>query len=1584
MSDGSASSQQVAMKGSSSVSTSVNYPRLNKANAESIRVFLRLYDQYVEEVRARAQQLVPGEVSTEAVRPVKLKFCVDPEYLESIIALGFIKDVQSYESLTDEILRQFLETKSQESKESVTIDILDKIVDRSLKMDMTDRNAESRMQNLFVSYHGILRRNGIAWLLTANQSVAVGHVLSAVRPTALHDRLTSDLEFAYSDLRNDFKGFMAHAIKLSSAFQIIDNGPPSNDKTVNRTRAPRNKGRGVRKEAEVARDTPTPAKNPSSHSTRPTPLCLHAPCRAKGLRHYISDCTASSNEEKTAMYKELAAIRAKDGPAKSTRSQQNEKDGSSSAGNKTSTGTSGRLHGNSAGKVRLPASPSCQVTVADGKATFNGTGRCDDGSDDSIVSRKLAEAAVLRGVGKFTPITAVRLSVALKSGDEAEQFSFSRTWTVPRLVLHLAAGQLALLNVTFLVADDELSCEDLLIGLPVLQHLRVDTRTLLENQRAALDGADCSSVLNAAVSDASGKLGRLMIARLNRAGNAQAQMGDAHRPRVDYYEARARVDPFPDPSLIDPVDSGQAEEVSSAVEHMLQCALKVGMPPADAQQLKAIVDNHVDIFRTTFSSGPPAKLKPLKIQLTPDARPTRVKLRNYSKEQQEFLSKFVATLIATGMAYSNPTSPWACAPLLVPKPGAAKFRFTVDLRPVNRFTVRHQYPMPNIENELTKLGSSRFFATFDLSHGYWQLELDESSRVCQSFVTPDGIYTPTRVLHGTTNAVTHLQSALAEIIPDDLRPNLLYWLDDILIHAPAANLFIQAIEKFFSLCVQWNLKLHPAKCILYATEIRWCGRMLSASGIRYDPRRLEGLMSMAPPRTGADLQQFLCALQWLKQGIPNFTALVAPLHDILEIVYDRAGKRTKRAVARITLDSVGWGPSEKQAFDDCRGALAHQVTLAHRDDAKRLCIFTDASDTAWSGILTQVPFHDTCKPFSEQNHVPLGFLSGRFSQTQLGWSTLEKEAYAVMATLTRMHWLASCPSGFDLFTDHNNLIFLFDPLSVVPDLSQTSLRKVLRWAVQLSVYNYTCVHIKGAENVWADLMSRWALPLTVRRLVQIPTLPSSSAPDFEWPTSAALLDVQNRHRHERPPHLVLVDGLWCTPGGAKWIPDEASDMQLRLCVIAHTGPSGHRAIAATLNALRSCFHWSTMTSDVQAFVRACIHCLSTVGGGKVPRPFGPAVHGTKPNDLLQFDYIELGPSQAGDKYVLMLRDDHSDYKWFFAFAGESAENAALAIIDWCAAFGVPNCLMSDGPTHFKNETVRLVSKGLKVPHHFTLPYTPWSNGAVERLGRELLRVFRAVASELQMRLEEWPDILPLVQSVLNNAPSPSRGNVAPLTAFTGQDPSPPISTFMRTETAKPVTMSQVQRERALNIEKLVAACAELHPMVQRDVQENRRRMRESRSAGKLPNFAEGDFVLVAREDFSAGQKLALRWRGPRRIVKALGNYVFQVEDLRNGQVAEAHGTRLKFYADSSLDQAAIMSHVLSSETGMPVSRLIGFVDEPSGLKVQVRWKGLPPTEDTFEPLERIYEDVPALLLKMMSRKNAPAKLVAKAKSLLGL
>lgn len=65
-----------------------------------------------------------------------------------------------------------------------------------------------------------------------------------------------------------------------------------------------------------------------------------------------------------------------------------------------------------------------------------------------------------------------------------------------------------------------------------------------------------------------------------------------------------------------------------------------------------------------------------------------------------------------------------------------------------------------------------------------------------------------------------------------------------------------------------------------------------------------------------------------------------------------------------------------------------------------------------------------------------------------------------------------------------------------------------------------------------------------------------------------------------------------------------------------------------------------------------------------------------------------------------------------------------------------------------------MSQSLKVWQHFTLSETPWNCDAVERHGKEVPGTFRELLSEPQHRRTEWPNFVPMLQSILNNSLSP--------------------------------------------------------------------------------------------------------------------------------------------------------------------------------------------------------------------------------------
>lgn len=214
---------------------------------------------------------------------------------------------------------------------------------------------------------------------------------------------------------------------------------------------------------------------------------------------------------------------------------------------------------------------------------------------------------------------------------------------------------------------------------------------------------------------------------------------------------------------------------------MLDTAKANGLPQPLWEKLEALVFRYKEIFSNSFSAIP-AKVPPLRIDLTADAKPFRVKLRNFSTSQRDFMSNFTSKLENLGIVYANPSSSWACAPLLVRKAGPDLWRFTVDLRPVNSYKIPHAFPMPNVEQELTKTAKPKVFAGVDFIHSFWQLLLHVASRECQSFVTHENVWTPTCVLHGTTNAVLHLQAFLTTHLPREVREKVLLCVDDLLFH----------------------------------------------------------------------------------------------------------------------------------------------------------------------------------------------------------------------------------------------------------------------------------------------------------------------------------------------------------------------------------------------------------------------------------------------------------------------------------------------------------------------------------------------------------------------------------------------------------------------------------------------------------------------------------------------------------------------------------------------------------------------------------------------------------------------------------
>ena len=89
--------------------------------------------------------------------------------------------------------------------------------------------------------------------------------------------------------------------------------------------------------------------------------------------------------------------------------------------------------------------------------------------------------------------------------------------------------------------------------------------------------------------------------------------------------------------------------------------------------------------------------------------------------------KYLQEQLNTGVVVPS-SSAWASPVVLVRKKSDNTVRWCIDYRRLNEVTVKDAYPLPRIDMSIDCLGAAQYFTTLDLQAGYWQLELEESSR----------------------------------------------------------------------------------------------------------------------------------------------------------------------------------------------------------------------------------------------------------------------------------------------------------------------------------------------------------------------------------------------------------------------------------------------------------------------------------------------------------------------------------------------------------------------------------------------------------------------------------------------------------------------------------------------------------------------------------------------------------------------------------------------------------------------------------------------------------------------------------------
>ncbi|XP_046864316.1 uncharacterized protein K02A2.6-like [Xenia sp. Carnegie-2017] len=152
---------------------------------------------------------------------------------------------------------------------------------------------------------------------------------------------------------------------------------------------------------------------------------------------------------------------------------------------------------------------------------------------------------------------------------------------------------------------------------------------------------------------------------------------------------------------------------------------------------------------------------------------------------------------------------WVSSMVVVEKDNG-QLRICLDPKDLNTAIKRHHYPMPTVDEVLSKLGGATIFTKLDASSGYWQVKVDEASSKLLAFNTPFGRYCFKRLAFGIHSAVEVFQKKVAEII--DGIPNAANDQDDIIVFGRNKEQHDKALKDILDRVRKSGLKLNEKKC----------------------------------------------------------------------------------------------------------------------------------------------------------------------------------------------------------------------------------------------------------------------------------------------------------------------------------------------------------------------------------------------------------------------------------------------------------------------------------------------------------------------------------------------------------------------------------------------------------------------------------------------------------------------------------------------------------------------------------------------------------------------------------------------------
>ena len=216
--------------------------------------------------------------------------------------------------------------------------------------------------------------------------------------------------------------------------------------------------------------------------------------------------------------------------------------------------------------------------------------------------------------------------------------------------------------------------------------------------------------------------------------------------------------------------------------------------------------------------------------------------------------------------------------------------------------------------------------------------------------------------------------------------------------------------------------------------------------------------------------------------------------------------------------------------------------------------------------------------------------------------------------------------------------------------------------------------------------------------------------------------------------ILEVDGILCrrapTPPST-WLDSNTAEYSLQRLVprqmrwtlfrAMHEREASHLGYRKVYPLLQARYFWLGMSVDVESWLKSCTMCQRLKPGpGPGRLPLRQEIM-SYPMERVAMDLMGPWPTtKKGHKYVLVIQDYFSKWVEAFPLRQHTAPVVARVLVrEYFCRYGAPERLHTDQGTEFNSALMRSIYDLWGVSKTRTSPYTPWSDGMVERCNRSL-------------------------------------------------------------------------------------------------------------------------------------------------------------------------------------------------------------------------------------------------------------------------